>query len=176
MERLRCNSQTLTVLHEEVTAPWNMRGEKSLSEQIYSILYIDRNNQPWIDANNLIQWNLTSQKEHSVSHQCIKTSRYTKDVEDDCYVYTSQSHQCNSRNISEYDWSKGCHDSILVNRKFTHRKQWNIRHSTKQFHVTRPVCVSCEPDFVTERRPKINEVSKRKEPNNPNNTNNWEQF
>ena len=50
---------------------------------------------------------------------------YKKRVENGCHVYTSQSHQCNSRNISEYDSSKGFHDSILENRKFTHRKQRN---------------------------------------------------
>jgi hypothetical protein len=42
------------------------------------ILDKDRNNQPWIDASQLIQWNSTSQKEHSASHQYMKTSRYTK--------------------------------------------------------------------------------------------------
>jgi hypothetical protein len=86
-------------------------------------------------------------------------------VENGCYVYTAQSHQCNSRNISEYDLSKVFHDSILEYRTFTHQKQWNTWHSTKQFHKTRPVCVNLT------LLPKINEVSKRK---NPNNTNNWD--
>jgi hypothetical protein len=36
------------------------------------------NNQPWIDPSQLIQWNSTRQKEHSVSHRYIKTSRYAK--------------------------------------------------------------------------------------------------
>ena len=121
----------------------------------------------------LIQWNLTSQKGHSVSHEYIKQiPDIQQRVETDCYVYASQSHECNSRNIPEYDWSKGLYDSILENRKFTHRKKWNTRHSTKQFHVTKLACVSCEPGIAAKHRPKINEVSKRKKQNIPNNTNN----
>ena len=77
---------------------------------------------------------------------------YKKRVENDCYVNASQPHQCNSWNISE-------------NRKFTHRKQRNTRHSTKQLNVTRPVCVKLTLLSI--------EVSKRKKPNN---TKNWEQF
>jgi hypothetical protein len=33
----------------------------------------------------------------------LKLPDIQKRVENDCYVYTSQSHQCNSRNIPEYD-------------------------------------------------------------------------
>ena len=73
---------------------------------------------------NSVELNESKQKEHSVSHQYIKKLPDKQQrVETDCYVYASQSHQCNSRNIPEYDCSKGFYDSILENRKFTHRKQ-----------------------------------------------------
>ena len=69
----------------------------------------------------------------------LKTNETTyndlqKRVENGCNVYTSQSHQCNSRNISEYDSSKGFHHSILENRKSTHRTQ----RSTLQNNSMRP--------------------------------------
>ena len=68
---------------------------------MYSILYKDRNNQPWIDASYLIQWNLTSQKEHSVSHQYIKTSRYVKT----CWNWLLRLYfSVSSVQLSAYSW------------------------------------------------------------------------